>query len=82
MTRWFPEILSTTQQEQEDLRETLMIETRKRKMSALAGLEEEPPAKVQRVVPEMLGKIIDIMEEDPDEPIIVKITLGMNPYLQ
>ena len=51
-------------------------------MSALAGLEEEPPTKVQRVVPDMLGKIIDIMEEDPDEPIIVKITLGMNPYLQ
>ena len=82
MKRWFSEIISTTKQEQEDLRETLMIETRKRKMSALAGLEEKPPRKVQRVVPEMLRKIIDIMEEDLDEPTIANITLGMNPYLQ
>ena len=52
-------------------------------MSQQAGLEEEPPRKVQRVVPEMIGKIIDIMgEDDPDAPTLIKITLGVNPYLQ
>ena len=42
-----------------------------------------PPRKVRRVVPEMIGKIIDVTgEEDPDAPTIVKITPGVNPYLQ
>ena len=83
MTGRYPEIPSTTRKEQEDLREKLMIETRKREMSKQAGLEEEPPRKVRRVVPEMIGKIIDVTgEEDPDAPTIVKITPGVNPYLQ
>ena len=83
MTGRFSEIPSTTRKEQEDLREKLMIETRKREMSQQAGLEEEPPRKVRRVVPEMIGKIIDVTgEEDPDAPTIVKIKLGVNPYLQ
>ena len=46
MTGRFPEIPSTTRKEQEDLREKLMIKTRKREMSQQAGLEEEPPRKV------------------------------------
>ena len=79
----FPEIPSTTKKEQENLREKLIIETRKREMSQQAGLEEEPPRKVRRVVPEMVGKIIDVTgEEDPDAPSIIKITPGVNPYLQ
>ena len=83
MTGRYPEIPSTTRKEQEDLREKLMVETRKREMSQQAGLEEEPPRKVRRVVPEMIGKIIDVIgEEDPDAPTIVKITPGVNPYLQ
>ena len=83
MTGRYPEILSTTRKEQEDLREKLMIETRKREMSQQAGLEEEPPRNVRRVVPEMIGKIIDVTgEEDPDAPTTVKITPGVNPYLQ
>ena len=83
MTGWYPEIPSTTRKEQEDLREKLMVETRKREMSQQAGLEEEPPRKVRRVVPEMIRKIIDVTgEEDPDAPTIVKITPGVNPYLQ
>ena len=83
MTGRYPEIPSTTRKEQEDLREKLMMETRKREMSQQAGLEEEPPRKVRRVVPEMIGKIIDVTgEEDPDAPTIVKITPGVNPYLQ
>ena len=83
MTGRYPEIPSTTKKEQEDLREKLMVETRKREMSQQAGLEEEPPRKVRRVVPEMIGKIIDVTgEEDPDAPTIVKITPGVNPYLQ
>ena len=83
MTRRFPEIPSTTKEEQDQLREKLMAETRKREMSRQAGLEEEPPRKIRRVVPEMVGNIIDIThEEDPDAPILVKITPGVDPYLQ
>ena len=38
-------------------------------MSQQAGLEEEPPRKVRRVVPEMIGKIIDVTgEDDPGCP--------------
>ena len=83
MTRRFPEIPSTTKEEQDQLREKLLIETRKREMSQQAGLEEEPPRKVRRVVPEMVGKIINVEgDDDPDAPIIVKITPGIDPYLQ
>ena len=83
MTRRFPEIPSTTKEEQEQLREKLLIETRKREMSQQAGLEEEPPRKVRRVVPEMVGKIIEVEgDDDPDAPTIVKITPGVDPYLQ
>ena len=83
MTGWYPEIDSTTKKEQDELRKKLMIETRKREMSQQARLEEEPPRKIQRVVPEMLGKIIDVTgEDDPDAPTIIKITPGVNPYSQ
>ena len=51
-------------------------------MSQQAGLEEEPPRKVQRVVPEMVGKIIDVTgEDDPDAPTIIKITPRCEPIL-
>ena len=83
MTGRYPEIPSTTRKEQDELWEKLMIQTRKREMSQQAGLEEEPPRKIRRVVPEMIGKIIDVTgEEDPDAPTTVKITPGVNPYLQ
>ena len=79
----YPEIPSTTREEQEELREKLMIETRKREMSQQAGLEEEPSRKIRRIVPEMVGKIIDVTgEDDPDAPTIIKITPGVNPYSQ
>ena len=79
----YPEIPSTTKKEQDKLREKLMVETRKREMSQQAGLEEEPPRKVCWVVPEMLGKIIDITgDDDPDAPTIIKITPGVDPYSQ
>ena len=52
-------------------------------MSQQAGLEEEPPRKVRRIVPEMVGKIIDITGDDnPDTPTIIKIAPSMNPYSQ
>ena len=83
MTGRYPEIPSTTKKEQDELREKLMVEARKREMSEAAGVEEGPPRKICRVVPEMLGKIIDVMGgDDPDEPTIMKITPGVNPYLQ
>ena len=52
-------------------------------MSQQAGLEEEPLRKVQRIVPEMVGKIINVTGEDyPDASTIIKITPRVNPYLQ
>ena len=83
MTRRFPEIPSTTKEEQEQLRNKLLIESRKREAVVEAGVEEEPPRKVRRVVPEMLGNIVDVTgRDDPDEPIVIKITPGVDPYLQ
>ena len=83
MTGRYPEIPSTTRKEQDELREKLMIQARKREMSQQAGLEEEPPRKIRRIVPERIGKIIDVTgEDDPDAPVIIKITPGMDPYAQ
>ena len=51
MTGRYPEIPSTTRKEQDELRDKLLIETRKREMSQQAGLEDEPPRKIRRIVP-------------------------------
>ena len=83
MTGWYPEIPSTTKKEQDELRDKLLIETRKREISQQAGLEEEPPRKIRRIVPERIGKIIDVTgDDDPDAPVIIKITPGVDPYAQ
>ena len=83
MTGRYPEIPSTTKKEQDELRDKLLIETRKREMSQQAGLEEEPPRKIRRIVPERIGKIIDVTgDDDPDAPVIIKITPGVDPYAQ
>ena len=83
MTGRYPEIPSTTQKEQNELRERLIIESRRREMSQQAGVEDEPPRKVRRMTTEFVGKIIDVTgDEDPDEPTLIKITPGVNPYLQ
>ena len=83
MTGRYPEIPSTTRKEQDELWEKLMIETRKREMSQQAGLEEEPPRKIRRIVTERIGKIIDVTgDDDPDAPMIIKITPGVDPYAQ
>ena len=79
----YPEIPSTTGKEQDELRDKLLIETRKREMSQQARLEEEPPRKVRRIVPERIGKIIDVTgDDDPDAPMIIKIMPGVDPYAQ
>ena len=83
MTGQYPEIPSTTRKEQDELWEKLMIEARKREMSQQAGLEEEPPGKIRRIVPERIGKFIDVEgDDDPDAPMIIKITPGVDPYAQ
>ena len=83
MTGWYPEIPSTTRKEQDELWEKLMIQARKREMSQQAGLEEEPPRRIRRIVPERIGKIIDVTgDDDPDAPVIIKITPGVDPYAQ
>ena len=58
MTGQYPEIPSTTKKEQDELRDKLLIETRKREMSQQARLEEEPPRKIRRIVPEMMMQMI------------------------
>ena len=81
MTGWYPEIPSTTRKEQDELREKLMIQARKREMSQQARLEEEPPRKIRWIVPERIGKIIDVTgDDDPDAPVIIKITPRVDPY--
>ena len=83
MTRRYPEIPSTTREEEESLREQLMIETRKREMSAEAGLEDQPPRKVKRVAPEFVKNIIEVTgQDDPDEPTIIKVIPREDPYQQ
>ena len=83
MSGRYPEIPSTTRKEQDELREKLMIQARKREMSQQAGLEEEPPRKIRWIVPERIGKIIDVTgDDDPDAPVIIKITPGVDPYAQ
>ena len=83
MTGRYPEIPSTTKKEQDELRDKLLVETRKREMSQQAGLEEEPPRKIRRIVPERIGKIIDVTgDDDLDAPMIIKITPGVDPYAQ
>ena len=83
MTGRYPEIPSTTKKEQDELHDKLLIETRKREMSQQAGLEEEPPRKIRRIVPERIGEIIDVTrDDDPDAPTIIKITPGVDPYAQ
>ena len=60
-----------------------MVGTGGREMSRRAGLEGEPPRKVRRIVPERIGKIIDVTgDDDPDAPTIIKIMPGMDPYAQ
>ena len=79
----YPEIPSTSKREQDKLRDKLLIETRKREMSQQAGLEEEPPRKIRRIVPERIGKIIDVTgDDDPDAPTIIKIMPRVDPYSQ
>ena len=81
MTGQYPEIPSTTEKEQDELRDKLLIETRKREMSQQAGLEEEPPRKIRRIVPERIGKIIDVTgDDDPDAPVIIKIIPRVDPH--
>ena len=79
----YPEIPSTTRKEQDQLWDKLLIETRKREMSQQAGLEEEPPKKMRRIVPERIGKIINVTgDDDPDAPVIIKITPRVDSYTQ
>ena len=83
ITGRYPEIPSTTKKEQDELCDKLLKETRKREMSQQAGLEEEPPRYFRRIVPERIGKIIDVTgDDDPDAPTIIKITPGVDPYSQ
>ena len=83
MTQRFPEIPSTTREEQDALRDQLMIEARKREMSAEAGLEDQPPRKIKRVMPELVKNIIEVTgQDDPNEPTIIKVIPGEDPYQQ
>ena len=84
MTKRYPGIPTQTAEQQEELRQELLQEIRKRKASEEANVEEAPPRKVRRVQTELLPKkIIDITcEDDPDRPTVVTIAPGEDPYEQ
>ena len=84
MTKRFPGIPTQTAEQQEELRQELLQEVRKRKASEEANMEEAPPRKIRRIQTDLLPKkIIDITgEDDPDKPTVVTIAPGEDPYEQ
>ena len=77
-------IPTQTAEQQEELRQELLQEVRKRKASEEANVEEAPPRKVRHIQTNLLPKkIIDITgEDDPDKPTVVTIAPGEDPYEQ
>ena len=84
MAKRFPGIPTQTAEQQEELRQELLQEVRKRKASEEANVEEAPTCKVRHIQTDLLPKkIIDITsKDDPDQPTVVTIALGEDPYEQ
>ena len=84
MAKRFPRFPTQTAEQQQQLRQELLQEIRKRKASEEANVEEAPPHKVRRIQTDLLPKkIIDITgEDDPDKPTVVTIAPGEDPYGQ
>ena len=84
MTKCYPGFPTQTVEQQEELRQELLLEIRKWKASEEANVEEAPPHKVRHIQTELLPrKIIDITgEDDPEKPTVVTITPGEDPYEQ
>ena len=84
MTKRYPGIPTQTAEQQEELRQELLQEIRKRKASEEANVEEALPRKVRLIQTDLLPKkIIDITgEDDPDKPTVVTIAPGEDPYEQ
>ena len=84
MTKRFPGIPTQTAEQQEELRQELLQEVRKKKASEEANVEEAPPRKVRCIQTDLLPKkIINITgDDDPDKPTVVTIAPGEDPYEQ
>ena len=84
MTKSYPGIHTQTAEQQEELRQELLQEIRKRKASEEANVEEAPPRKVRCIQTDLLPKkIIDITgEDDPNKPTVVTIAPEEDPYEQ
>ena len=84
MTKHYPGFPTQTAEQQEALRQELLQEIRKRKVSEEANVEEAPPCKVRRIQTELFPrKIIDITGgDDQDKPTVVTIAPGEDPYEQ
>ena len=84
MTGRYPEIPTSTAEEQDRLREELLREVRKREAAEEANVMEVPPRKIRRVQKELVPqKIIDITgEDDPDKLTVIAILPGKDPYDQ
>ena len=84
LTKHYPGIPTQTAEQQEELRQELLQEIRKRKASEEANVEEAPPHKIRRIQTDLLPKkIIDITgEDDLDKPTVVTIAPGEDPYEQ
>ena len=84
MTKHYPGFPTLTAEQQEQLRQELLQEIRKRKASEEANVEEAPPRKIRCIQTELLPrKIIDITgDDDPEKPTVVTIAPGEDPYEQ
>ena len=84
MTVRYPEIPTSTAEEQDQLREELLRKVRKREAAEEADVMEVTPQKIRRVQKELVPqKIIDITgKDDPDKPTVITILPGKNPYDQ
>ena len=84
MTKCYPGFPTQTVEQQEQLRQELLQEIRKRKASEEANVEEAPPCKIRRIQTELLPrKIIDITgDNDLEKPTVVTIAPGEDPYEQ
>ena len=84
MTGRYPEIPTNMAEEQEQLREELLREVRRREAAEATDVMEVPPRKIRRVQKELVPqKIIDITgEDDPDKPTVITILPGKDPYDQ
>ena len=85
MMKRFPGIPTQTAEQQEELRQELLQEVRKRKASEEANVEEAPPRKVRHVSKLSCSRrklLTSLVRMILDRPTVVTIAPGEDPYEQ